>query len=378
MEAWLRDTAPLHPLRESCLLWTLMFTHYMAGDLQAVVRQFPRLRKAAASGGIDNFLAWADYLDGLLNLQRGDLETAIIMLEKAGERKYYHLARGAADALGALAVAYQANGQPDQATTTIRSLASFGWYLGGLFEELGNACAAQVALMEGRTEPAFDWLRGIQPPSTAGMVSWFIQPCVIRCRVLIAEGSAASLAEAEERLQEYAEMNEAHHNTVQLIGILNLLAIACERQDKRDEARSVLQRSRTLARPTGFIFPFIEHSPPMADLLKRLLKQNVAVDYVGMLLAAFRDVEAEPVPDALESESVTISSARPQPLVEPLTNRELDVLELLTQRLQNKEIADKLFISVETVKGHLKNIYQKLNVSKRRDAVEKGKKIGIL
>ena len=67
-----------------------------------------------------------------------------------------------------------------------------------------------------------------------------------------------------------------------------------------------------------------------------------------------------------------------QPLVEPLTNRELDVLQLLARRLSNKEIADKLFISATTVKGHLQKIYIKLNVSKRREAVEKAKNIGIL
>ena len=67
-----------------------------------------------------------------------------------------------------------------------------------------------------------------------------------------------------------------------------------------------------------------------------------------------------------------------QPLVDPLTNRELDVLDLLAQRLSNNEIADKLFISPKTVKKHLNNIYGKLNVRGRRQAVDKGYILGIL
>ena len=65
-------------------------------------------------------------------------------------------------------------------------------------------------------------------------------------------------------------------------------------------------------------------------------------------------------------------------IVEPLTNRELDVLDLLAQRLSNKEIAEKLFLSTTTVKGHLQNIYGKLNVKKRREAVEKARVLGML
>ncbi len=69
---------------------------------------------------------------------------------------------------------------------------------------------------------------------------------------------------------------------------------------------------------------------------------------------------------------------RNQALDEPLTNRELQILDLLAQRLQNKEIAAKVFISPETVKKHLNNIYGKLNVGNRLDAVEKARTLGIL
>jgi LuxR family maltose regulon positive regulatory protein len=120
-----------------------------------------------------------------------------------------------------------------------------------------------------------------------------------------------------------------------------------------------------------------------------LRQQNVSVDYIERILAAFPDTASTtPLPDLrstndkreFEAETVAQSpeSKNQNSLIEPLTHRELDILELLAQRLQNKEIAQKLFISPTTVKTHLKNIYQKLNVSKRLEAVERAKKIGIL
>jgi ATP/maltotriose-dependent transcriptional regulator MalT len=112
--------------------------------------------------------------------------------------------------------------------------------------------------------------------------------------------------------------------------------------------------------------------------------ENEMVDSAAKhALAAFSDDERAVVSEAADQ---PIASAhqplRPstpsKPLVAPLTNRELDVLGLLVQRLSNKEIADKLFVSTTTVKGHLQNIYGKLEVSKRREAVEKAKALGIL
>jgi LuxR family maltose regulon positive regulatory protein len=132
-----------------------------------------------------------------------------------------------------------------------------------------------------------------------------------------------------------------------------------------------------------------QHWPPeeIAALHSRanawFAENDIIDDAIKHALAAFSDNEHRTVSDATDDENPSphppISpSPSSQPLVEPLTNRELDVLVLLAQRLSNKEIAEKLFVSPTTVKGHLQNIYGKLNVSKRREAVEKAMKIGIL
>jgi ATP/maltotriose-dependent transcriptional regulator MalT len=117
---------------------------------------------------------------------------------------------------------------------------------------------------------------------------------------------------------------------------------------------------------------------------KAWFAENEIVDHtIKHALAAFRDDERAVVSEA--ADQPTASAHQPlrpstpsQPLVAPLTNRELDILGLLAQRLSDKEIADKLFISTTTVKGHLQNIYGKLEVNKRREAVEKAKALGIL
>jgi DNA-binding NarL/FixJ family response regulator len=101
----------------------------------------------------------------------------------------------------------------------------------------------------------------------------------------------------------------------------------------------------------------------------------VVSEYIGLLEKSSRTAQVENASSILITQSPPLST---QPLAEPLTNRELDVLELLAQRFRNKEIAEKLVISPETVKKHLNNIYGKLNISSRRQAVEKAQNLGIL
>ena len=152
------------------------------------------------------------------------------------------------------------------------------------------------------------------------------------------------------------------------IEILALQSLALDVQGHTDEAFSRLSQAVTLARPGWLVRTFVDLGPRLADLLRQLARRGVAVDYVMQVLAAF-GIEAEDQPPIVPQISE---------IVEPLTKREMEVLILLTERLTNQEIAQRLFISPTTVKRHASNIYQKLNVSNRRQAAVTAQNLGIL
>jgi LuxR family maltose regulon positive regulatory protein len=106
----------------------------------------------------------------------------------------------------------------------------------------------------------------------------------------------------------------------------------------------------------------------MAELLRKAARQGIAVEFIGRLLAAFRAGEHQG----------TAAPVRIQPLVEPLSERELEVLRLVTRGDTNDEIGRALYVSENTVKAHLKTIYRKLDVASRREAASKAKQLGLL
>ncbi|MDH3786834.1 MAG: LuxR C-terminal-related transcriptional regulator, partial [Acidobacteriota bacterium] len=199
-------------------------------------------------------------------------------------------------------------------------------------------------------------------------------PSITRCRATIAVGSPGGLVKAEAQLREWVKVAEAQHNTCHLIRVLTLLATACDRQDKTEEALGTLERAVALARKGDLVLPFVELGTPMVELLGKLAGEREFAARVESLVTAF----GTPTDRSATSEA----GAGRQPVqsrnLVGLTNRELDVLELLALRLQNKEIADRLCISDQTVGSHLKQIYQKLGVHGRRKAVERALETGVL
>jgi LuxR family maltose regulon positive regulatory protein len=134
---------------------------------------------------------------------------------------------------------------------------------------------------------------------------------------------------------------------------------------------AVLKRALTLAEPAGFIRTFVDEGPPMARLLYEAVTRGIAPEYARRLLAAFPVAE----PERTDPSRTQVPESE---TVEPLSERELEVLQLIAEGLTNPEIASRLFLALNTVKAHTRNIYGKLNVHSRTGAVARARALGIL
>ena len=387
LNRWLYDDQAPHPGRQTKLLGSLIFIYLLSGELPEVAQLAQQAQDMAAKHNNTYIRAWASYLQAYTHYCWHDLENATHHFAAAVENRYILHTAAAVDSLAGLALTYQALGQPDRAKATMADLLEFSQDTNDpAYITIARSCQARLSLLQGRLASAVRWLQTADLSTDASVMFYWLEiPRLTRCRVLITQGTEASLQKAVDLLEDYRQEIEGQHNIRQLIDILLLQTLAYHKQAQFDEALDTLERAVTLAEPGGFIRPFVELGPSMAFLLNQLRSRGVAPDYIPQVLAAFTEETKDQgrttkAPDSPPAGVVgpPAPSRVSSSVIEPLTDRELEVLELLAQRRTNQEIAAQLVISSGTVKQHTHNIYQKLNVKGRRQAVATATELGIL
>jgi LuxR family maltose regulon positive regulatory protein len=149
-----------------------------------------------------------------------------------------------------------------------------------------------------------------------------------------------------------------------VIELLLLQALAHKAQDNLTSALSRLEEALVLAEPEGYMRLFLDEGEPVAELLRQGRTQGLGGRYLDKLLTAFRAAAKQ--------------DPTPPPLIEPLSERELEILQLIEAGLSNQQISERLFLTVGTVKWHVNNIYGKLNVRRRTQAVARARELGVL
>jgi LuxR family maltose regulon positive regulatory protein len=194
-----------------------------------------------------------------------------------------------------------------------------------------------------------------------------------RCAAMPAEADAylSQVSGLLDRLLVAAEQAGWVYETIKTL-VLRALVFA-ESSDK-DKALQALGRALALAEPGGFIRIFLDEGIPMAQLLCQAAARGVMPDYVSKLLAAF-EADRQFTPGEIKDKP---DPARAQPLIEPLSQRELEVLRLIAQGLSNRAISQRLFLALSTVKGHNRILFDKLQVQSRTEAVARARELGLL
>jgi LuxR family maltose regulon positive regulatory protein len=243
------------------------------------------------------------------------------------------------------------------------------------------ALKTRVWVAQSRLDEALGWARerGLSAHDDLSYLREFEH--ITLARVLLAryqsDRAERTLLEAMGLLERLLQAAEAGGRTGRVIEILVLQALAHQMQGDIPAALVPLQQALTLAEPEGYIRMFVDEGPPMAQLLLETAAPRghpgITPEYIGKLLAAFG---VEQPRNAGQTHIPTFPAS--QPLIESLSQRELEVLRLFKSELSGPEIAHELVIALSTVRTHTKGIYSKLNVNSRRAAVKRATELDLI
>lgn len=188
-----------------------------------------------------------------------------------------------------------------------------------------------------------------------------------KARVYLAQGDTiAALAELEPR---YLQVEKEHREDEQL-KIMVLLAIVLYAHDEKDKALKLLGEALALAEPGGIIRAFVDEGLLMAELLIEAAALGIMPHYINKILSVYGKGAKKIIGNIHQSSS--------QLLNEQLSHREMEILHLVASGLSNREIGEKLYLALDTVKGHNRRLFEKLQVKSRTEAISRARELGLI
>ncbi|MGD9146402.1 MAG: LuxR C-terminal-related transcriptional regulator [Anaerolineae bacterium] len=370
----------------------LCYNYRSNADFSRLLRSANDYLNFALKANLRESEAFAHYHLGVLHYEWNELATARQHFEAAINLRYHAHELSLHFSLLGLALVHLAQDRLGEAQASFAAAREFAQ---GTESELllasSRSFQARLLLLQEDPERADRESLAAYDGSQVEPMLLLEVPALTRAKVLVARATPESLRQATALLDELLAHAESTHYTWRQIEILALQTLSLAAQDHIDEALSRLEQAVTLARPGRLVRTFVDLGPALADLLDQLCLDSKAPDYIAQILGAYRTRDPSRALRAGEGLRIDtqdpLSVSRPSfppardttgRLIEPLTERELEVLVLLGERLTNPEIAQRLVISPHTAKRHASNIYQKLNVSNRRQAAAKAQSLGIL
>jgi LuxR family maltose regulon positive regulatory protein len=323
--------------------------------------------------------AWGMHLSALAHFVWYDVDVALELCKSVIKERFVLGMRTAADSYCVTILALLCIGQLGRAKDLMLELIEFADQIDDPnCSQVTASFRARFALMNGDLKSAEKWLRTADLEQDTNLMLWWIEiPQLTGCRVLITKGRPDGLEHAVNMLKRIVKDNEDINNRFQQVISRPLLAVALYKQGWTEEALKALREAIAMAKPARAICPFMEFRAEMRELLEMIDGDEGTAEFAKLLLDAIAEHDFRPVNESLKI-SKEVGILQDDFLMEELTNRELVALRLLSEGLYYKEIADEMSVSKDTVKTHLRHVYQKLQAGNRREAVSRAQELSII
>jgi len=350
-----------------------IYIHMMQADFYQAEYILNQLQSVMDDASLTVSKVFTHWVLGRINYERNNLDLASKHFSVVFELRYNAQFIMVHDSMLALAMCEHSQGLLENETKALTDLRNFSHereILGKLHEI--DSFEARLALHSSNEGRAIQLAHSIPSDIPHPMLFLLEIPIISKSQILITQGTVSSVQVATQLFEKLLAHIRTIHNTYHEIRILACLALAYQDQGRTKDAQDALERSLRLAQPASFIRTYVDLGPKMSELLKQTTDRGFEIDYVHQILAAF---SGQPKISGKQRPGKAFTN---DDLIEPLTRREGEVLVFLGKWLSDKEIAQELVISPRTVKKHTSNIYAKLGVHNRRQAVEKAKDLGLL
>ncbi|MCB0060198.1 MAG: hypothetical protein KDE45_24330, partial [Caldilineaceae bacterium] len=340
-------------------------TNYRAsGELEKLRVTAGRMLADALAERLSLGEGWARVYHGHVAYEMNDLAEAEVQYVAGIRMMYVAHAAAVRECLFGLILVQAAQHRFDDAAATLAQLREFR---AGLDPEI-DSLAARLASAQGDQAAAMRWANSFRPGALLPFLQWQEIPVLTAARILAVTDQEDTLRRALELLEPVAAWAERSHSVWRGVECAALSAVALDGLGRTQAADDALHTALVLGKDAGYRRTFLDIGPRLQGLLARQMRRKSTATVARLLLRELHDELGQQAQPSISAEAP----------VDALTAREMEVLTLLARRYANKEIAQEMFITPNTVKRHTLQVFAKLGVNDRRSAVEQARRLGLL
>ena len=357
-----------------------VYMYMLEGDYTKAEVAGIRFDKIAEKCQSQFVLAWSKLLLGAIYFNKFDLEKAVSYFKSGLKNRYISDMSISVNAYIGLTFSFQLLQRKDEANNALEKLLEF-------VEEMNNnvfmpavlSCQAWMDLQNGKLSSAISWAHSTEPPlDPLSLFVWLDRPLITKARILIEENTKKSLTVAVDLLLQTLQLVQSVNYTCHFIDLYILLSIAYQKQGDKDNSIAMFTKAVLLGESQRIIRPFMETKELITDQFMIMKEKNIARAFIEELSSILENTNYHGEEVAKKATKEKLKDTFKGFKIQKLTSREKEIIELVAKGYRNKEIADKLFISLDGVKKHIYRTYQKLHVKNRVELINLTKEQGLI